>query len=156
MINKVLFVASLLATTLVFGQDVKMNLVILRNEKLVIEEISAFRFTTTKNGHVTSVQADYVPGELRLTKEVFDMLSSDSLATIQLRFDLNSFEDHHHQILNVNADFSIGLFHQEYLILDVFDFSEKAYKRRFGHLTTENYISEFSFPGSGTRLIAKE
>jgi hypothetical protein len=153
---KTLFVALMLATTFVFGQDVKANLVILRNEKLVIEEISAFRFTVIKNNLVTSVSADYIPGELRLTREDFDRLVSDSVATIQLRFDLNSFRGSRHHILNVNTDFKTGLFQQEYLILNVFDFCDKKYKKRFGYLTKGDFISEFSFPGSGTRLVAKE
>jgi hypothetical protein len=156
MIGRLLLIMLTSATTLVFGQDVKINLVILRNEKLAIDQISAFEFTVTKGESVHRIDADYIPGELSLSKENFDRLVSDSTAGVRLLFNLNTFDKQKHYVLNVKNDFPLGLLSREYLVLNVFDFRDKKYRQRYGYLTKDNFISEFSFPGSGTRLIPKE
>lgn len=149
----VIFITSMLSLHSAFGQDVKANLVVLCNERLVNGEMINLRIGLTKNEKVTYVPVDYVPGDLSLPRKMFDELMSDSVTRVELLFDLNSFVGQRHQILNFKTDFPKGLFSQSYLILNIFDFRDKKYKRQLGYLTKENFISEFSFPASGTKLV---
>jgi hypothetical protein len=70
-------------------------------------------------------------------------------------FDLNSFKRDKHEILNVKTNFSKFLIGQPSLILNVYDFRDKKYKRGLGYLTNENFLCEYEFPGSGQYIWKK-
>lgn len=135
------------------GQDVRVNLIILCNEKLVAGELSNVRLGVTVRDNVMYIPVDYVPGDMLLSKKSFDVLMSDSVTSIELSFDINTFVKQNHYILNFKTPFPKGLLSEPYLILNIFDFRDKRYKRQLGYLTHDDFISEFSFPGSGTRLV---
>ena len=157
MIKKViLLVAVSMIGCFVFGQDIKVNLVVLCNEKLVNGEMSNLRVGLTVGDKLVYIPVDYVPGDMLLPKESFDALMSDSVTNIELSFDMNTFVGQKHHILNFKTPFPKGLFSQTYLILNIFDFRDKRYRRQLGYLTQDDFISEFSFPGSGTRLVWKK
>jgi hypothetical protein len=133
----------------VFGQEIKVNLVIQWNDKLVRQEISNVRLyiETTEKTH--NLDAGYNTGDLLLPANVSKILTRDSIKSMTLMFDLNSFRRDKHEILNVKTSFSKFLMGQPYLILNVYDFSDKKYKRRFGYLTKDKFICEYEFPNSG-------
>ena len=139
----------------VFGQNIAVNMVILCNEKLINSQLSNVHFVVTTDQKDYNLPVDYLPGDLLLPKKIYDTILSDSVKSLRLFFDLNTFNGQNHYVLNIKTDFPKGLFDQPYLVLNVFDFKEKKYRRQFSYLTEDEFICEFSFPNSGTRLIRR-
>jgi len=149
------FLIQTLLTINLFGQETKVNLVIQWNDKLVRQEISNSRLYIETTKEIHNLDVSYNTGDLILPADVTTILNRDSIKSMTLTFDLNSFKRDKHEILNVKANFSKFLIGQPSLILNVYDFRDKKYKRGLGYLTTDNYICEYEFSGSGQYIWKK-
>ncbi|MCS4434269.1 hypothetical protein [Aquiflexum gelatinilyticum] len=120
------------------------------NERLVTTEISgAYLNFENTDGIKSRNIVGYYPGELVLEPEDWEKINSDLTKKITLTFDYNTFKRNGHQIGNFGIEMPKFLFSQEYLILRVYDFRERKFKKRYGCLTKENYIAELDFPQGG-------
>lgn len=133
---------------LCFGQN--LNMVILVNEELVTSEISgAYLNFETINGTKSRNLIGYHPGELRLQPEVWEKINSDSTKKIILTFDYNTFKGNRHQIGNFGIEMQKHHFEKRYLILRVYDFRDRKFKKLYGCLTDKDFVAEFHFPQGG-------
>jgi hypothetical protein len=137
-----------------FGQN--LNMVIEVNERLITSEISgAYLNFENADGTKSRNLVGYYPGELVLQVEDWEKINSESTKNIILTFDYNTFNSNSHQIGNFGIEMQKYHFDKRYLILRVYDFRERKFKKRYGCLTDKNFISEFNFPQGGILIRCK-
>lgn len=135
-------------TQIGFGQN--LNMVIEVNERLVTSEISgAYLNFENSDGKKSRILVGYHPGELVLQPSDWEKINSESTKKITMTFDYNSFKRNSHQIGNFGIEMQKYHFDKSYLILRVYDFKERKFKRRYGCLTDEDFIAELNFPQGG-------
>jgi hypothetical protein len=137
-----------------FGQN--LNMVIEVNERLITSEISgAYLNFENSDGTKSRNLVGYYPGELVLQVEDWEKINSESTKNIILTFDYNTFNSNSHQIGNFGIEMQKYHFDKRYLILRVYDFRERKFKKRYGCLTDRNFIAEFNFPQGGILIRCK-
>ncbi|MCA1967359.1 MAG: hypothetical protein LDL23_12035 [Flavobacterium sp.] len=131
-----------------FGQN--LNMVIEVNERLVTSEISgAYLNFENMDGTKSRNLVGYHPGELILQPEDWEKINSDLTKNITLTFDYNTFKRNGHQIGNFGIEMKKQDFERRYLILRVYDFRERKFKKRYSCLTDKDFIAELNFPQGG-------
>ncbi len=131
-----------------FGQN--LNMVIEVNERLANNEISgAYLNFENVDGTKSKNLVGYHPGELILQSEDWEKINSNSTKNIYLTFDYNTLKSNGHQIGNYEIEMKKYHFKKRYLILRVYDFRERKFKKRYNCLTDENFIAELNFPQGG-------
>jgi hypothetical protein len=138
-----------LSTTELFGQETKVNFIIQLNDQLVVGDIADLRMYIETNQHKFNIEVNYWPGDLILSEQATRILRQDSIKSATLMFDLYSYKGDKREVLNVKTSFSKFLMEQPYVILNVYDLRDKTYKRQLGHLTQDNYISEYIVQNGG-------
>jgi len=131
-----------------FGQN--LNMVIEVNERLVTTEIAgAYLNFEKEDGTKSRNLVGYHPGELVLQTDDWEKINSESTKKITLTFDYNTFKGNGHQIENFGIEMKKHHFDKRYLILRVYDFRERKFRKRYGCLTDEEFIAELNFPQGG-------
>ena len=131
-----------------FGQNA--NMIIQVNDQLITFEISGIYLKfVDDNGEVESNQVGYIPGELVLSEYVRQKINSDSTKSIVLGFAYSNFEKKKEWHGHYKIELSKRLLDQPYLILNIYDFQNKKYKRWYQYLTDEDYLTELRYPNSG-------
>lgn len=122
------------------------NITIQIDEKLVTQPLYCSMRFDSMTGPVYNVI--YLPGELLLDSVVWNKINSDTTKPIWFHFS-NPFN-------LKSAGYVTALTRKElkkdYLIISVFDFSNKKYKRWYQWLTDKNFIIEKGFYESGIYL----
>jgi hypothetical protein len=132
-----------------FGQDTKVNLIIKLNDKLLEDGVSNTQLTIETDKDKYNVGVQYYTGDLILPIDVMTIINRDSIKSMTFTFDVSTFKGDKQDILNIKTNFSKYLITQPYVILNVFDLRDKKFKRQLGHLTKDNFLCEYNFPGSG-------
>jgi len=119
------------------------NLVIQINEKLIKGPLYCSITFDSINGQRSNVL--YLPGELLLDSTIWNKIDKDST---------KSFWFHFYGTENLKTTpYFVKLTRRHlkmsYLILNVYDFSDKKYKKMYQWLTDKNYLVEPEFSGSG-------
>ncbi len=131
-----------------FGQN--SNLVIQVNDKLVISEIGGMYMIFEKeNGEIDSAQIGYVPGDLIISDYAWKKINSDSTKRITLKFNYYSYRKDEQEIGNFQVELSKNILEQRYVILNIYDFRNRKYKRWYQYLTDKEFLAEFRYPNSG-------
>ena len=131
-----------------FGQNA--NMIIQVNDQLVTFEISGMYLNfSNDDGQVESNQVGYIPGELVLNENVRQKINSDSTKSIILSFAYSNFEKKKEWHGHYKIELSKTLLDQPYLILNIYDFQNKKYKRWYQYLTDQDYLAELRYPNSG-------
>lgn|SRR5690554_1846400 len=143
---KLLTLLIFLVSYLGFGQN--LNMVIEVNGKLVISGAFNLHFEY-EDGTKERISVGYEPGELKLTESDWKKISSDSTRSIRLTFNYDDFEKAKNQDSYYEIKMEKYHFNKRYLILRVYDFCERKYRKKYGCLTNADYISEFNFPQGG-------
>ena len=138
-----------------FGQDTKVNLVIKLNDKLLEDGVSSSRLAIVTDKEKHNLEVQYYTGDLILPADAMTILNRDSIKSMTLTFDISTFKGDKQDILNIKTTFSKYFITQPYVILNVFDLRDKKFKRQLGHLTKENFLCEYNFPGSGLYIRRK-
>ena len=137
-----------------FGQN--LHIVIEVNERLITSEISgAYLNFENADGTKSRKLVGYYPGELVLQIEDWEKINSESTKNIILTFDYNTYNGNRHQIGNFEIELQKYHFEKRYLILRVYDFRERKFKKRYGCLTDKDFIVELNFPQGGILIHCK-
>jgi hypothetical protein len=137
------------------GQDTKVNLVIKLNDKLLENGVSNTQLAIETDKDKYNVGVQYYTGDLILPADVMTILNRDSIKSMTLTFDISTFKGDKQDIMNIKTNFSKYLIIQPYIILNVFDLRDKKFKRQLGHVTKDNFLCEYNFPGSGLYIRRK-
>jgi hypothetical protein len=134
-----------------FGQN--LNMVIEVNERLVIGEIAgAYLNFENADGTKSRNLVGYHPGELRLQKEDWNKIKAESTKKITLTFDYYALKGKYHNSVNFGIEMQKHHFEKSYLILRVYDFRERKFRKRYGCLTDKKFMAELNFPQGGVLI----
>ena len=138
------------------GQDKQVNFIIQVNKQLVDGELTNMRIAFADDRSKTYL-VGYVPGELSLPNEAYLRLTNEKdTASATLYFDYYSYRKNgKYGLVNWKVNLHPVLFKQPFLILNIYDFRERLYKKMYGYHTDEDYICEWGFPGSGLLIPMK-
>lgn len=140
----------------IFGQsDKRYNFIIQINDEIAVSSIAAVHLQADSDDVRQKWEAGYIPGELTLPLEVVQLLEWDSIKSVNLKFDHYTYKGHRQIIQNYSIKLDSTILGQRYVIINAYDLTQRKYKRQFDHLTQDDTIYEFIFPGSG-RWIRKE
>lgn len=131
-----------------FGQN--LNMVIDVNDKLVTSEISgAYLNFENKDGTKEKILIGYHPGELLLEQNSWNKINSEQTKKITLSFTYYTWKRKKQKSATFKIEMEKYLFDKRYLILHVYDFRDRKYRKKYGCLTDENYIHDFNYPQGG-------
>lgn len=130
------------------------NLILQVNGKIISSEFSNVYLKFDLEGNSKKIIVDYLPGDLKLTKEVWSIIESQPDKKFFLHVDYYTYEKGKQKIANFDLELSKYLIEQKYLIADIYDFRDKTYKRRYQYLTDKNYLVQFYYrPENGVHGI---
>lgn len=131
-----------------FGQN--LNMVIDVNGRLVVSEIGGVNLYFEYNdGTNERILVGYHPGELILKNDSWEKINSEKTQKIKLSFDYYTWKKDNLEIVNFEVEMIKSHFQKPYLLLHVYDFRERKYRKKYGCLTKAEYITELNFPEGG-------
>jgi hypothetical protein len=142
-----IFLSVLFLSKIQFGQ--RVNLIIEVNDKLILDGLSAVHLVFYSGTDTQTVAVDYIPGELTLPEETWNLIQKDTSVKFTLHFDYNTFIKNQHQIAHFYVGLSRHILEQRYVIINIFDFREKNYRRWYQWHTDKNFLAELTYPNSG-------
>ena len=89
---------------------------------------------------------NYYPGDLIFNEVVWAKIQSDTLKKFHLRFTYNNFKKNKQETKDFDIELNTELFKQPYLIVNIYDFRDKRYRKWYQYLTKENYLVEINCP----------
>ena len=135
-------------STIGFGQN--LNMVIDINDKLLTNYIGdAYLSFENDDGTENKILIGYHPGELILNENAWNKINSDETTKITFSFTYFTWKRDKQERVNFKMNMNKYHFEKQYLILHIYDFRERKYRRKYGCLTDENYIYDFNFPQGG-------
>tara|TARA_R110002167_G_scaffold7772_2_gene36402 strand:- start:1838 stop:2302 length:465 start_codon:yes stop_codon:yes gene_type:complete len=145
MTKKIIIITFLLALGFVtYGQE--SNVIIQVNDKLVLDGFANSFVKVNYDGKLRSFPVDYTPGKLKLSEKVWNIISQDSTGKFNLHFDFYTFKKQKSKIANFKAELTLGLLKSDYLIINIYDFRDRKYRKWYGPYTDEKYLVEFRYP----------
>lgn len=154
-LNIILFL--ILGTSLnCMGQNLNMILEI--NGEIATSKISGFYLNFEyENGTKDKILVNYNPGELLLKEDSWKKIKADSTTKITLSFQYTTFKKNEvvANTKNIKSEMKKSYFEQPYLILRVYDFRERKYRKKYGCLTDKEYVTEFNYPRGGILISCK-
>ena len=135
-------------TQIGFGQN--LNMIIEVNERLVTGEIAgAYLNFENADGTKSRNLVGYHPGELKLQREDWNKINAESTKKITLTFDYYALKGKYHNSVNFGIEMKKYHFGKTYLILRIYDFRERKFRRRYGCSTDKDFMAELNFPQGG-------
>ncbi|ALM48956.1 hypothetical protein AMR72_08700 [Flavobacterium psychrophilum] len=132
------------------------NIILQVNEKtLDYGEVSNLYIDILNSDIPEKYYLKYYPGDLIFDEKIWNKINSDSIGKVRLNFDYYTYKKGKQQIANFHVELNKKLLNQHYLIIDVYDFRDKKYKRWYQYITKEDYLVELIYPQSG-RYIRME
>ena len=130
-----------------FAQN--LNMVIQVNDKLVTSEITGVYLNfQNQDGTISKNLVGYRPGELVLKPEDWKDINSESTKKITLSFNYYPVDLNHRYKHKFSVEIQKQDFERPSLILNVYNLTIKKFKKRYGCLTDESYITELVYPNS--------
>lgn len=141
----------LLVPSFLYAQNV--NLVIQVNGKLVeAGKISNLYIYIQNKEQTAKTQIDYYPGDLILNEKIRKIIKTDSPNKFPIYFNYNTFKKNQHSSKTFKFELNDYLLNQPYLILNIYDFQNKKYKKWYQYLTKEDFLAELKFGNSGVYI----
>ncbi|WP_422859482.1 hypothetical protein ACOKFD_00640 [Flagellimonas sp. S174] len=95
-----------------------------------------------------SYYAEYDSGILTISDKAWEEIEKDSIGKFSLGFQYRTCEKDKSNIAFFEIELSRQLLNQPYLIINIYDFRNRKYRRWYGPHTEKNYLVEFKYPGS--------
>ena len=132
-----------------YSQNVNMILEV--NGKVLNGEISNLYIKYGEEKY----SVNYYPGDLILGDIVWAKIQAETQKKFSLHFDYNTFRKDNHEIASFEVEIGKETLKQPYLIVNVYDFRDKQYKKWYQYLTKENYLVEINCPNCGLYIRRK-
>lgn len=125
-----------------FGYSQNINLILQVNGKILTGEISNLHINLGTEESPDVYPANYYPGDLIISQEVLDKIDEIPSGKFILHFDYNTYEKDKHQIANFDVTLHKKQLGFPYLIINVYDFRDKKYRKWYSYLTDKDYLPE--------------
>lgn len=145
--RKLIFISLILFSLIIHSQERNINCVILINEELVYESIAEIKLINGPSENYIS----YYPGDLIISDSLFLSIKSKENNRQEIHFDHYTF-GRKTNILNIEVTFGSFLMDHPYIVLHIYDFRKKKYKRMYQCYTDNEYFYEWEYPNSGIRI----
>jgi hypothetical protein len=152
--NKIFIIGIFLLSLSKIGFNQNINLIIQVNDKLVESGISAYLVFGFGN-ETKRILVSYVPGELILDEKAWALINSDTLNKFSLKCYYTIYSKDNEESFNFYVDLNKKLLMQPYLILNIYDFQDKKYRRWYSWHTDKDFLAELRFPNSGIYVRRK-
>ena len=133
------------------GSAQNVNLVIQVNEKLVVGSISGMYLLLDSGPLAKQIPVSYVPGDLLISKAAWTIINSDTTNKLSLHFNYNTYLKK-----NEETAFYVNLTREQltqpYLLLNIYDFRDKKYRKWYQWHTDKNFLAELRYPNSGVYI----
>ncbi|HEU5164011.1 MAG TPA: hypothetical protein VFU29_00650 [Chitinophagaceae bacterium] len=130
------------------GQDV--NLIIQVNENIELGSFTNIHVTLDSSKGSSKYEVDYVPGSLKLSEQVTNLLTHDSTKSIYLFLTYNTYKQNgDHQTATFYVRLTQRQLHQPYLIWSIYDFRDKKYRKWYQTDKKQEFASDLRYPNSG-------
>ncbi|WP_034886236.1 hypothetical protein [Gillisia sp. JM1] len=148
MIKKLFLIIILGISNISLAQN--SNFIIQVNNEIITDGIIGLKLIyNVDNKKESSTDLKYVPGNLILNKKLWSKINSDSTNEIILSFNYQTFKKNKNEITNFQLSLSKNDFKRDYVIIDIYDFRNRKYKKWYQNYTDKNYLVNKVFPGSG-------
>ncbi|QIG88628.1 hypothetical protein G6R40_02640 [Chryseobacterium sp. POL2] len=130
------------------------NVILQVNDQNINGEITNLYLSNNNQKTDEKIYANYYPGDLIVSnydKEKFENL--DEYFT--LTFTYNTFKKGIQNLKTFNIKLQKKNLEQPYLIINVYDFRNRKYKKWFQYITKEDYLAQITFPNSGIYIRQK-
>ncbi|MDC7998420.1 hypothetical protein POW22_10345 [Gilvibacter sediminis] len=107
------------------------------------------------DGTKDEIAVHYVPGNLIVTVNQLEKIQADSVSRISFLFEKPYEKGKFIEYSFFEIEMKKYHFKKDYLILHIYDFKDRRYRRKYGCLTEDEFIYEFEFRGSGTLISCK-
>ena len=140
-------IAFFACSTVANGQNI--NLIIQVNGRLETASFSNMYVTLDTIINHAKYYVEYVPGDLTLPQSLTDILKRDSSKVIMLHFTFNTHKKNDHQTAHFYRSLPQAQLKQPYLILNIYDFRDRKYRRYYQQNKEQEFVSELNYPNSG-------
>lgn len=153
MVNKILFIFLFtIGFALVVTGQKKINFIIQVNEKLVVSGLTDIHLIFDSVNSVEKFSVDYIVGDLIISDELWSRIRSDSTRSFFLKFNYNTFDKNRHKVANFFVELKAFHLQQPYILLNIYDFRNKNYRRWYQWHTDKDFLAELNFPNSGVYI----
>ena len=129
-----------------FGQN--FNVIIQVNDRNLNGEIANMYLSNNSKRNDERIAVNYYPGDLIIPE--YEKLNFQNLnEKFYLFFDFYTYRKEETQIIKFKIELSRKILENPYLIINIYDFRNRKYKRWFQYLTKEDYLVQLTFPNSG-------
>lgn len=135
----------------VSGQEHHVNLIIQINDKLIVDGLQEI-YIKTDSIESERIYVKYVPGDLILTDSVYNLLNSEDTESFKLYFGYATHDKRKSEYTYFSVGLSKQIFSLPYLILNVYDFRDKRYRKWYQSYTKEDFLVERISPNSGVYI----
>ena len=132
-----------------------VNLIIEVNEKLCYEEhITDAYLEIGTDSQSKRLNVRYIPGDLILSKEAWDIINADTAKKLSLHFTSHTYLIDRDDTAIFFCDLTRNDLKQPYLILNIYDFRDKKYREWYQYLTKNNFLA-VKYPNGGLHILKK-
>ncbi|WP_127019458.1 hypothetical protein [Flagellimonas beolgyonensis] len=142
--KSLIFIVVLIIGIHSYGQS--PNVIIQVNDELIISGIAQTKINISEGGFNKSFWVDYFPGKLILSQSAWEMIRKDSIGTFEFQFDYYTFKGQKSEIKNFKIVLSKSLLWGDYLIINIYDFRDRKYRKWYGPYTEKDYLVELKYP----------
>ncbi len=128
--------------------QMNINLIIQINEKIAVGSLNGLYIVFDSVENEEKFDVDYIPGDLIINRRVWGKINSDTTARLFLKFNCSTFTKKGQRVSNFFVELKRFHLEQRYLILNIYDFSDKKYRHWYQGHTDNDFLAELSFPGS--------
>ncbi len=120
------------------------NIIIQINDILLTSEITVLNVKTELSPYTFS--AEYIPGKLTLSEKAWEIIKNDSVGNFKLSFNYQTFKRKKVKSKNFTIELSKYQLTKNYLIINIYDFRNRKYRKWYGPYTTKEYLIELIYP----------
>lgn len=126
------------------GQSVDWNLIITVDEKIMYEGIKDVRIDKKSRNKISSIEAIYVPGSLKLETSYQGITDQDSLylSFTYLGYDeKNKYFEYDYEIILKKPWFNF-----QFMIIHIYNMDKKKYRRRYQSHKNKSFVYDLISP----------
>lgn len=143
--KKTVLIITLLVSQLSSSQN--HNIVLQVNNEILLGPIANLYVSFQNDSISKNYNLQYYPGELIFNGNLLVKIKEEQ--NFNLHFDYYSYEKGRQEVTNIDIVLTSKLLDQPYLIINIYDFRSRKYRRRYSCLTDKDYLVQLTFPNSG-------
>ena len=145
--TRIIFLTFLFFTIInVAGQN--FNVILQVNDQNINGQIANIYLSNNSQKNDERISVNYYPGDLIIPD--YEKLNFKNLnEKFYLNFDYYTYKKEMPEIKRFKIELTEKILKNPYLIINIYDFRNRKYKKWFQYLTKEDYLVQLTYPNSG-------